>query len=595
MRRILASVTRSPLRSASRRARLVPGGSALRRPPELAVRRLTLRFAWLLGVPLALPAQQNGDLGAVADRIFADWNSTRTPGCAVGVSRAGEVLLTRGYGMANLETGTPITARTIFESGSVAKQFTAAATLLLAADGKLNLDDPVRKHVPELPEYERPLLVRHLLSHTSGLREWSNLVAVAGWPRGSRVHTQADLLEVVVAQKGLNYPVGDYYSYTNSGFALLVTIIERVSGMPFTRFTEERIFRPLGMRDTGWRDDFTAIVPGRAQAYGRAGSGWRLNMPFENVVGPGGMLTTVGDWLTWNDALDRKTLGASVVDSLERRAVLTSGRRINYAMGLVVSDFRGTREVAHSGSTGGYSTYLTRFPEHRLSVAVLCNAAGAGATGYARQIAEALIPNLAPPVRPDTVATDPAVAARLAGVYRSLRTHEPFFVGVAAPGRGGRGGRGGPPAGGGRGAGLRALRDGAYLLGNTRMLFDLGADGSPRGLRTLQADGDTVAYAFVSAAPWTPTVQELAAFEGRYRSDETNATYVARVEDGRLVLRLRSAVARELTPQYRDAFSATGGLGTVWFTRDPRGRVTAMHLGSSRMWDLVFQREAGAP
>ncbi|HSA54250.1 MAG TPA: serine hydrolase domain-containing protein, partial [Gemmatimonadaceae bacterium] len=449
--------------------------------------RPALRFAILLLVPGALAAQQRADLGAVTDRIFADWNSTRTPGCAVGVSKDGEVLLTRGFGMANLESGTPITPATIFESGSVAKQFTAAATLLLAADGKLDLDDPVRKYVPELPEYERPLLVRHLLSHTSGLREWSNLVAVAGWPRGSRVHTQADLLEVVVAQRALNYPVGDHYSYTNSGYALLVTIIERVSGMPFTRFTAERIFAPLGMRSTGWRDDFTTVVPGRAQAYGRAGGAWRLNMPFENVVGPGGMLTTVGDWLLWNEALDRKTLGGRVVDSLERRAVLTNGRRIDYAMGLVVSEFRGTREVAHSGSTGGYSTYLTRFPDHRLSIAVLCNAAGAGATGFARQIAEALIPDLGAPMRPDTVATDPAVVSRFAGIYRSMRTHQPLFLGVAPAGPGGRGGPATAQGGRGGSGGLRALRDGTYLLGNTRMLFDLAPDGSPRGLRTLQA------------------------------------------------------------------------------------------------------------
>jgi CubicO group peptidase (beta-lactamase class C family) len=551
------------------------------------VHRIALALAVLLALFRVepLPAQQaNQDLGAVADRVFADFNSTRSPGCAVGVARNSETLLTRGYGMANHETGTPITAATVFESGSVAKQFTAAAVLLLATDGKLNLDDPVRKYIPELPSYDRPILVRHLLSHTSGLREWSNLVGISGWPRGSRVHTQDDLLEVVVAQKQLNYPVGDHYSYTNSGFALLVTIIERVSGMPFTRFTAERLFQPLGMTSTGWRDDFTTLVPGRAQAYSRTGGGFRLNMPFENVVGPGGMLTTVGDWLTWNDHLDRKTLGA-VVDSLEQRAVLTNGRRIPYARGLVVSDFRGTREVAHSGSTGGYSTYLTRFPEHRLSVAVLCNVAGAGATGYARAIAAALIPNLAPAPGPDTVATDPGVAARLSGVYQSLRTHEPLLVGMAAAGRGGRGG----------GSGLRSLRDGGYLVGNTRVVFDVAPDGSPRGLRRLPADGDTVAYAFVSATPWTPAPQELTAFEGRYRSDEVNATYQAAVENGRLVLRLRAGVRRELTPIYKDAFTGGGGLGTIWFTRDTRGRVTAMHSGSARLWDLAFRREASSP
>src|SRR6185295_12489997 len=177
------------------------------------------------------------------------------------------------------------------------------------------------------------ILIRHLLNHTSGLREWSNLVALQGWPRGSRAHSQQDLLAVVVAQKQLNYPVGDYYSYTNSGFALLETIIERVSGQSFQQFTKDRIFSKLGMTHTSWRDDFQRLVPGRAQAYSRAGTpaapSWQNEMPFENVVGPGGLLTTVGDWLIWNDALDKKTLGPAM-DSLTVQGVLTSGKRIAY-------------------------------------------------------------------------------------------------------------------------------------------------------------------------------------------------------------------------------------------------------------------------
>lgn len=559
--------------------------------------RAVVRCLALLSVMLAVPslgAQPSVDLATTADRVFAQVNSPQSPGCAVGVSQRGQVRLTRGYGMANLETGTPITAETILESGSVAKQFTAAAVLLLAADGKLNLDDEVQRFVPELPRYDRPIRIRHLLSHTSGLREWSNLVSLAGWPRGSRVHRQEDLLEYVFAQKSLNYPVGDFYSYTNSGFALLPTIIERASGMPFVQFSNERLFKPLGLTNTRWRDDFTTIVPGRAQAYSRQGSGWRLNMPFEHVVGPGGLLTTVGDWLKWNDHLDRKTLGASVVDSLERQAVLTSGRRIQYAMGLRVGEYRGQREIAHSGSTGGYSTYLTRFPEHGVSVAVLCNYAGAPATAFARQMAEPLLPGLAAVSRPDTVPTNPAAAAKLAGVYRSTRTHEPLFVGnVGAAGRGGAGTApsGVQQGGAGRGgAAPRALADGNWLIGNTRALFEVNDDGSPRGLRTILADGDTVAYVYAGAGRWSPTSAQLAEFEGAYRSDEVGATYVARVQDGRLVLTLRAAVRRTLTPVYADAFAADGGMGTVWFTRDAQGRIDAMHTGAARVWDLRFRR-----
>jgi CubicO group peptidase (beta-lactamase class C family) len=539
-------------------------------------------FFLLVGLAAGRAAAQSPqDVVAAADRIFAQWNTATSPGCAVGVARNGQVVLMRGYGMANLETGTPITAETIFESGSVAKQFTAAATLLLASEGKLSLDDPVRKYVPELPEYGEPILVRHLLNHTSGLREWSNLVALAGWPRGTRVHTQADLLEVVTAQRSLNHRVGEYYSYTNSGFALLTTIIERVSGSSLARFTKERLFEPLAMTHSSWRDDFARIVPGRAQAYSRAQDGtWQLAMPFENVVGPGGMLTTVGDWLKWNAALDRRALGA-IVDSLEKPSTLKNGRQIEYGMGLFVRRYRGLRELAHSGSTAGYSTYLARYPEQELSIAVLCNAAGANATAYTRQLVDALVPGLAPNTPPDTVVTDQAALQRFYGVYRSARTHEPLFVGVANAGRAGRGSAG---------SALRALRSGGYLLGANRVIFDEYQDGKPRGLRVIQSDGDTVQYLFVSATVWLPAKEELEGLAGRYRSDEIDATYTALVEDGRLVLRLRAGVRWELTPVYRDAFTAPG-LGTVWFTRDSSGRGATIHVGAARVWDIAFTRQ----
>ena len=539
-----------------------------------------MRLGAILLIVPSIAAGQSTELGPVADRVFAQWTK-ESPGCAVGVAQRGQVLLTRGYGMANLETGTPITAETIFESGSVAKQFTASATLLLMSEGKLRLDDRVQKYLPELPEYGRPLTIRHLLSHTSGLREWSNLVAVDGWPRGSRIHTQDELLDAVFSQKEVNYPVGDHYSYTNSGFGLLVTIIERVSGMPFTRFTSERLFKPLGMTQTSWRDDFERIVPGRAQAYARRGNGWALEMPFENVVGPGGMLTTVGDWLKWNDALDRRTLGGWLVDSLESQATLTSGRKISYAMGLTVNDWRGLREVSHSGSTGGYSTYLMRVPAHGVSVAVLCNASGSNATSFARQIAESLLPGLTTAPAPDTVALDAAAAARIAGVYRSERTFEPVFIGVAGSGAG----RGGPQ--------VRSLRDGGLLVGNNRVLPQMGPDGRPVALRQVLASGDTIGFKYVGASAWTPTVADLGAFAGQYASSEIRATWTARVDSGRLVLSSRRGPRQALTPVYKDAFTA-GGFGTVWFSRNARGAVDAVHISAARLWNLTIPRVGSA-
>jgi len=528
------------------------------------------RAAPLLVLPSFLLAQ-SPDVSRLADSVFRDRNTAGAPGCAVGVSRGGTVLLTRGYGMANLEAGVANTAGTVFESGSVAKQFTAAATMMLVADGKLSLDDPARKYVPELPEYDRPITIRHLLTHTSGLREWSALVEFQGWPRGSRRHTQAELLDVVTRQRALNYPVGDHYSYTNSGYGLLHTIVERVSGKSFDAFSQERLFRPLGMTSTAWRDDFTEVVPARAQAYAPAPDGWRLNMPFEDVVGPGGLLTTVSDLLRWNDALTHRTLGAAVVDSMSRRMRLSNGREIEYALGLFFTSYRGIPEVSHSGSTAGYQTFLARYPDHGLSVAVLCNAANASPVRYAHALVDGLVRDFPPPAPLDTAAVDSATFARYLGVYRNARHGAALTLTPQMRGR------------------FRSLPDGTlWVPGGERWVFDLGPDGTPTGISLPEPDGDTLRYVFAGREPWKPTPRDLAAFSGRYRNDELGMTYDVAVERDTLRVTLRPGRTIPLVPTYTDGFRA--GSSSVWFTRDRRGRVAAMHVGQSRVWDLVAPR-----
>jgi CubicO group peptidase (beta-lactamase class C family) len=325
---------------------------------------------------------------AQVDAIFARWTTT-TPGCAVGVSRAGVPVLGKAYGMADLEHDVPNAADTIFEAGSVSKQFTAAAVLLLARDGTLSLDDPVRKYVPELPDYGAPLTIRHMLQHTSGLRDWGEVASIAGWPRTTRVHTHAHVLEIVSRQKSLNFPSGTQYSYSNTGYNLSAVIVSRVSGTSFAEFSQERIFRPLGMTRTSWRDDHTRIVKGRAVAYAERGGDLRINMPFENVHGNGGLLTTVGDLLRWNENFVTPVVGDDAFVALQQEpGRFNDGRPHTYAMGLMVRTYRGLPEISHSGSTAGYRAFLTRFPDPRVSVAVLCNAGSANATQFAHAVSD---------------------------------------------------------------------------------------------------------------------------------------------------------------------------------------------------------------
>lgn len=533
-----------------------------------------------LAAPTVLVAQASTattpSLAAITDRVFAPYASFNGPGCAVGIAQGGTTRLERGYGMADLAGHRAITPQTILESGSVAKQFTATAMLLLVQDGRLSLDDDARKYLPELPDYGRTITIRHLLTHTTGLREWSNLVALQGWARGTRVHTNPDVVRLIAAQRALNYPVGDHYSYTNSGFLLAHAIIERVSGQSFAQFTQARIFAPLGMTHSAWRDDFTRLVPDLAQAYRRVNGEWHIEMPGDNVVGAGGMWTTVGDWLRWNDALTRKALPGGIADSLVHRVHLTSGLEIAYALGLTVSTYRGAAQVSHSGSTAGYSTYLARYPSlGDLSIAVMCNAAGANATGMAHQLVDALHPELPPLAQPDTVAASQSTLLPWRGVYEDARWHSVTTLDTA----GGVMRAGDAP--------VRTLRDGSLLLDGQRVLPRMDAQGA-RTLRFATSDGDSVVATWRALPGWSPSASELAAYAGAYRSDEVQHTVRVVVKGAQLLLVLRDGLEQPLSATHRDHFE--GDPGAVWFTRDARGRVTAMHIGESRMWDMVLAR-----
>ncbi|MBP8275179.1 MAG: beta-lactamase family protein, partial [Acidobacteria bacterium] len=347
------------------------------------------------------------DMGAIG-QIFAKW-TTATPGCAVGASNGGKVILDTAYGMADLEHNVPNTNETIFEAGSVSKQFTAAAVALLARDGKLSLEDPVRRYIPELPDYGAPLTIRHMLQHMSGLRDWGSVESIAGWPRGTRVYTHAHVLDIVSRQTALNFTPGSQYSYSNTGYNLAAIIVTRVSGVPFAEFSQQRIFKPLGMTHTSWRDDFRRVVKNRAIAYEQTGRGFSQDMPFENIHGNGGLLTTVSDLLKWNEHFVTPVIGdAAFVTMQQTPGLFNDGKPGNYALGLTVGMYRGLREIGHSGSTAGYRAHLLRYPEKGLSVAVLCNVSTGTATQYAHAVAEALMPDAFQPVRP---AAAPAPAA----------------------------------------------------------------------------------------------------------------------------------------------------------------------------------------
>jgi CubicO group peptidase (beta-lactamase class C family) len=529
-------------------------------------RRLILAIL-LAGTLRAQPAESKQ---AQTDRIFGAFN-THTPGCAVGVAYHGEVVLRSGYGMADLERNTPITADTVFESGSVAKQFTAAALLLLAQQGKISLDDPLRKYLPEIPDYGTPLTIRHVLSHVSGLREWRLVATFSGIGEGSYVLSNQDVLRMAAKQRAVNFTPGTAYSYTNTGFNIATILIERVlgNGKTFQDFTREAIFEPLHMTHTRWRDDFRAVVPNRALAYGPArGGGWVQETPIENIIGAGGMLSTVGDWLLWNENFTHARVGGPELVKLQQTpATLSDGKTITYAKGLMVTTVDGVREVSHSGSTGGYRTWLGRYPDQAVSVAVMCNGAQANPTQLGRETARLWTGGKAAP-KPAPFAADPAKLAERAGMYRRTRDNTVTELRV---------------------------RDGKLTMDSGTTLVPAAADRFSAGerqfvfegtrFRVVTPDGD-VDYERVE--PAHPSAAELGALAGKYTSPDTDTALTVAVKDGELTLAIGWNVPVRLRPTFRDAFLMQGT--AIRFLRGADGGVAGLSAGDDRAWDLRFTK-----
>ena len=321
------------------------------------------------------------------DQLFSRWSNS-TPGVSVAVKLGDSVIYRKGFGLADLEHNIPMTPGTILESGSVAKQFTAMSILLLASEGKLSLNDDVRKYIPELPAYNSVITLQMLLNHTSGLKDWGSVGGLSGWERTTRVYTQELALQIMSRQLSTNFLPGAEYYYSNSNYSLLVSIVERVSGVSLADFTSTRIFKPLQMANTRWRDNFRTIVPNRAVAYRTVDGNYEQLMPFENVHGHGGLLTTVDDLLKWNALLETHAIGGDkVFQERIRCGRLNNGKDITYAAGLQISQFGGFKEIAHSGATAGYRAWLAYYPDKRLSVVLLSNDATFTPSGIGRQIA----------------------------------------------------------------------------------------------------------------------------------------------------------------------------------------------------------------
>ncbi len=338
----------------------------------------------------ARAATHDDQNAAATDQVFADLARPGSPGCALAVARDGKVLYEKGYGLANVEEGVPIAPATIFDIGSTSKQFTASSILLLERQGKLALNDDVRKYIPELPDYGKKITILHLLNHTSGLRDYLTLMDLAGI-NVDGVTTDEDALQIVTRQKALNFDPGSEFLYSNTGFFLLSVIVKHVSGETLREFAAKNIFAPLGMTHTQYRDDHTALIPNRALAYdwNEKKRAFTLNVSYFEQTGDGAVHTSVEDLLKWDENFyTGKVGGPAFLEELQQAGKLNSGKTLDYAKGLMAGNYRGLRTVMHGGAWGGYRAQLLRFPDQHFSVVCLCNLSSAQPDARARRVAE---------------------------------------------------------------------------------------------------------------------------------------------------------------------------------------------------------------
>ena len=539
-----------------------------------------------------------GNQSAAVNKLFEEWDKPSSPGCAVAVMKDGRIVFEHGYGMADLDHNVPITTGTVFNVGSIAKQFTGAAILMLAQDGKLSLDDPIRKYLPELPDFGAPITIRQMLAHTSGLRDYEILLHFDGWRLDSPdLLTNDDIFYILSREKELNFPPGTDYAYSNTNYMLLAQVVSRLSGQSFPDFAMARLFQPLGMKHTHFRQDHGELVKNLAYSYIDDDHVLRLCLPNYDTFGATNLMTTVEDLARWNENFFSGRIGGSrLVQQLQEPGHLNDGALVNYAPGEFVGITPGGLKWAQSGTAGdaGYRADALRLPDRHLTAITLCNLGSINPTDLNVHIADLYLEgkftaSLAP-VHAESFHPDPAQLATYVGLYADAK--ENYMLKIEQ--------RGdalwaesyiGPNAITATGwlgpAQLDAIGEGRFRGFGTDE-FNFAHDH--RNLNVQHREMPPIHYARVPA--YNPTTSELREFEGEYASKELDIPYHVAIKGNGLVLRALKLTGEPITPITNDFFIAEDR--RVRFTRDPQGKVTGFLMSGflNRVQNLRFERTA---
>lgn len=532
------------------------------------------------------------------DKIFAGWDKKDSPGCALAIIKDGRIIYKRGYGMAHLEQNSPITSTTIFDTGSVSKQFTAMSVLLLAEQGKISLDDDIRKYLPEMPQYESVITIRHLVNHTSGLRDYLTLVGLAGGGRDEDFYVDGEVVDLLARQKQLNFKPGDQWLYSNSGYFLLSQIVKRASGKTLRQFADENIFKPLGMKSTHFNDDHTEIIKNRAQGYApRRGGGFSISVSPLDMVGDGNVVTTVEDLFLWDQNFYRNKLGKGgqeLINEALKTGVLNSGEKLDYAAGIFVISYKGLNEVSHGGAFVGYRAGILRFPDQQFSVACECNLATIDPMGLAHRIADVyLADQFKPEVAkksndlpkfielPESELKDKVGAFRntVNGLIWKLKVKEGKLT-ADVPGNTLQ---------------FAAVNANEFhsLNGQIKRALKFEKQGQNKLMWMTPEGQKPVKFEAVELV--SPSPAELAGYVGDYYSDELGVTYKIVLEGGHLYIRhenkYKELPSNALEPTLKDSFFIQGV--TVNFKRNEQKQISAFTLDAGRVRNISFVKRAG--
>ena len=523
------------------------------------------------------------------DSLFAQYSRGNTPGVAIAVVRDGKKVLSKGYGLASLEHRVPITPSTVFDVASVSKQFTGLAIAMLVEQGRIKLTDDIRKYIPELGDVGQTITIEHLVHHTSGLRDWPGSLSLAGW-RMDDVVSFDQILDMAYHQRSLNFVPGAEYTYSNTGYNVLAELVKRVSGQSFRAWTDEHLFRPLGMTDTHFRDDHTWVVPNRAFGYAKMGdSSWAATTNNLTALGSSSLFTTVDDLAKWVMNFDDPKVGGATAMAMTRtRGRLNDGTTIPYAFGIVNGEYRGQPIVNHSGSWASFATFVLHFPAQHFGVIVLANTGSVNTGRAAYDIADIYLAKELgprPPPPPNAIATArpvdvaPAVLDRYVGLYR---LGPGWFVRVRRDGGVLK---------------VQATReDEAPMSARSDTTFWVAAYNAPMVFQSQPAGPTQLSYRTMrvpkleESAPLTPA--QLGELAGDYASDELQVRYRVELTDSGLVMRHPRHGTIALTRLWRDEFG-----GSTWFTRsvefrrDEAGRVVGFSVYiDERSRDIRFTR-----